>query len=68
MIKKKYNLYDCLGVSYMNYEIKFMWICEKLSINHFSVISINKVSLNSNSFYNRIKGEADEEILKKYKV
>ena len=52
----------------MNYEIKFMWICEKLSINHFSVISINKVSLNSNSFYNRIKGEADEEILKKYKV
>ena len=69
------SLFDCLGGSYMNneslqkidkeYAIYCAEICEKLNISHFSIISTNKASPDSSSFYNRIKGEADEEVLKK---
>lgn len=69
------SLFDCLGGSYLNnddlrkvdktYAIYCAEICEKLNINHFSIISTNKASPDSSSVYNRIKGEADEEILKK---
>lgn len=69
------SLFDCLGGSYLSnddlrkvdktYAIYCAEICEKLSINHFSIISTNKASPDSSSVYNRIKGEADEEILKK---
>ena len=69
------SLFDCLGGTYTSnealkkvdkiYAIYCSEICEKLSINHFSIISTNRASPDSSSYYNRIKGEADEEILKK---
>ena len=69
------SLFDCLGGSYLSnddlrkvdktYAIYCAEICEKLNIAHFSIISTNNASPDSSSVYNRIKGEADEEILKK---
>lgn len=69
------SLFDYLGGSYSSnesltkidkiYAIYAAEICEKLDIKHFSIISTNSASPDSCSFYNRIKGEAEEEIMKK---
>ena len=47
------------------YAIDSAELCEKLSIDHYSIISSRGSSLNSCILYLRVKAEAEEEILKK---
>ena len=47
------------------YAIDSAELCEKLSIEHYSIISSRGSSINSCILYLRVKAEAEEEILKK---
>lgn len=47
------------------YPVKCCEICEKLNIPHFSIISAGNAKTSSMFLYCRVKGEAEDEILKK---
>lgn len=47
------------------YTVQSCEMCEKLNIPHYSVVSANTASSSSWLMYSRVKGEADDELLKK---
>ena len=62
------SFFNCLGsvtAKGEEYAIDSAELCEKLSIDHYSIISSRGSSLNSCILYLRVKAEAEEEILKK---
>lgn len=68
------SLFNCLGDEYSNmqnlmqdekiYTMKSIDFCERMNIDHFSMISTSSSSPNSNSLYQSIKWQIEDEALR----